>query len=86
MVECVSSDEEVGKNSSRAGVSLFFSASNVQLKARPAARQVASLRFQSTAMPVSLQKESRKASDLPGAANSSGRPVQQQLDCPEPKR
>src|SRR5215472_16821175 len=42
-------------------------------KARPAARQVASLRFQSTAMPVSLQKESRKASDLAGAASSSAK-------------
>ena len=42
-------------------------------KARPAARQVASLRFQSTAMPVSLQKEPRKASDLAGAASSSAK-------------
>src|SRR5262249_2739941 len=42
-------------------------------KERPAARQIASLRFQSTAMPVSLQKESKKASDLAGAASSSGK-------------
>src|SRR5215472_3280339 len=42
-------------------------------KARPAARQVASFRFQSTVMPVSLQKESRKDSDLEGAASSSAK-------------